>query len=389
MNFTVVGAGYVGLSLAVLISQKFNVKLFDIDKHKISLINNKSSPIKDRDIEDYLRNKNLNLNPISNSNQAYIDSDFVVVATPTNYDPDEGTFDTSSVENVINEALKSNPKACIVIKSTIPLGFTNNMRSKFKTENIFFSPEFLREGSALHDNLYPSRIIVGDNHSNAKIFAKVLHECSNQKDNKIQLIFMNSSEAEAVKLFANTYLAMRVSFFNELDSFSQIHKLSTRNIIEGVSTDPRIGNFYNNPSFGYGGYCLPKDTKQLLSNFNQIPNNIIKAIIDSNETRKKFIADTIIEKNPKSVGVYRLTMKSNSDNFRESAVFDVIRKLKENKVKIFLYEPELNSSIEGMTLVKDLKKFISESDIIIANRLSPDLRTAEKKVFTRDLFGEN
>ena len=389
MNFTVVGAGYVGLSLAILISQKFNVKLFDIEKQKISLIEEKKSPIKDKDIEEFLSNKNLNLNPTSDSQKAYKDADFVIIATPTNYDPDEGTFDTSSVEGVIEEALSNKPSICIVIKSTIPLGFTDGMRAKFKTKNIFFSPEFLREGSALYDNLYPSRIIVGDSHENAKVFARVLSECSNQKSDKTQIFYMQSSEAEAVKLFSNTYLAMRISFFNELDSFSQIHKLSTKDIIRGVSSDPRIGNFYNNPSFGYGGYCLPKDTKQLLSNFNKIPNNIIKAIIDSNETRKKFIADTIISAAPKSVGVYRLTMKSNSDNFRESAVFDVIKKLKENKIQIYLYEPELNASIDKMILIKDLQEFILNSDIIIANRMSPDLECVEHKVFTRDLFGEN
>ena len=387
MNFTVVGAGYVGLSLAVLISQKFRVNLIDIDQKKVSLINSKKSPIRDTDIEDFLLNKKLNLTS-SNSKEVYKNSDFVIVATPTNYDSNEGTFDTSSVEEVINEAISMNPDAYIIIKSTIPLGFTDEMRVKFKTNKICFSPEFLREGRALHDNLYPSRIIVGDLSEKAEIFAKVLSQCSNLND-EVKILFMESSEAEAVKLFANTYLAMRVSFFNELDSFTQIHKLSAMNIIKGVSSDPRIGDYYNNPSFGYGGYCLPKDTKQLLSNFNKIPNNIIKAIIDSNETRKKFIADMIINSNPKTVGVYRLTMKSGSDNFRESAVFGIIKELQKSKININLYEPELDRGLENMTLINELKEFIFKSDIIIANRMSKDLDLAKNKVFTRDLFGEN
>ena len=326
MNFTVVGAGYVGLSLAVLIAQKFHVTLYDTNKEKISLINSKQSPILDKDIDRIITKKKLKLNAISESSKAYKNADFVIVATPTNYDPKEGTFDTSSVEGVIQQALINNSNTNIIIKSTIPLGFTKKMREKYKTNNILFSPEFLREGSALYDNLYPSRIIVGDRSEKAQLFANILSQCAIKID-KSKIIFMDSSEAEAVKLFANTYLAMRVSFFNELDSFSQIHNLSTKNIIDGVSSDPRIGNYYNNPSFGYGGYCLPKDTKQLLSNFDKIPNNIIKAIIDSNETRKNFIADIIYNKSPKSIGVYRLTMKFDSDNFRESAVLDIIQML--------------------------------------------------------------
>ncbi len=388
MNFTVVGAGYVGLSLAVLISQKFSVNLIDVDEYKISLINSKKSPIRDIDIEDFLTNKKLKLVATSNSKEAYKNSNFVIIATPTNYDSHEGAFDTSSVEQVINEVISINPDAYIIIKSTVPVGFTVEMRTKFNTNQICFSPEFLREGSALHDNLYPSRIIVGDQSKKATIFADVLSKCSNLGD-KIQILFMEPSEAEAVKLFSNTYLAMRVSFFNELDSFSQIHKLSTMNIIKGVSSDPRIGDHYNNPSFGYGGYCLPKDTKQLLSNFNKIPNNIIRAIIDSNETRKKFIADSIIASDPKSVGIYRLTMKSNSDNLRESAVFDIIKLLQKNKISINLYEPELENGFENMTLIGELKEFISKSDIIIANRTSKDLEFVKDKVFTRDLFNEN
>lgn len=389
MNFTVVGAGYVGLSLATLISQKHKVKLFDVDKEKLNIISKKKSPIKDKEIEKFLSTKELSLEVTNDASFAYKNCDYVIVATPTNYDPDLGTFDTSSVEKVIKDSLMNQPETYIVIKSTIPLGFTNRMRSHFNTKNIAFSPEFLREGTALHDNLYPSRIIIGDTAVKAKSFAKILSQCSYIDDEKVQTFFMESSEAEAVKLFANTYLAMRVSFFNELDSFSQIHNLSTKNIIKGVSSDNRIGNFYNNPSFGYGGYCLPKDTKQLLSNFNKIPSNIIKAIIDSNETRKKFIADSIINKYPKSVGIYRLTMKSNSDNFRESAVFDIVKILEEKKIETYLYEPELESSIGEMILISDLQEFISKSDIIIANRMSPELKFVENKIYTRDLFGEN
>ncbi len=388
MKFTIVGAGYVGLSLAVLISQRFEVTLLDIDESKISHINSKKSPIRDPEIEKFLSNKKLNLIATSNSEKAYKNSDFVIIATPTNYDPKKGNFNTSSVEEVISDAISVNPNIYMIIKSTIPLGFTESMKAKFNTKKLCFSPEFLREGSALHDNLYPSRIIVGDMSKKAEVFANVLSQCS-KIENKIQIMFMQSEEAEAVKLFANTYLAMRVSFFNELDSFSQIHKLSSMNIIKGVSGDPRIGNYYNNPSFGYGGYCLPKDTKQLLSNFDKVPNNIIRAIIDSNETRKKFITDLIINTHPKSVGVYRLIMKSNSDNFRESAVFDIIKMLQKNKIQINLYEPELETDFQNMILINELKEFTSQSDIIIANRMSKDLNSVKNKVFTRDLFGEN
>ena len=389
MNITIVGAGYVGLSLAILISQKYNVKLFDIDKKKISDLNNKKSPINDKEINSFLKEKKLYLEATSDKNFAYKKTDFIIIATPTDYNHSQGTFDVSSVEGVIKDAISYNPDAYIIIKSTIPVGFTNKMRSHFNTENITFSPEFLREGSALYDNLYPSRIIVGDNDKRAITFAEILTECSSVSTKQIKILYMKPSEAEAVKLFANTYLAMRVSFFNELDSFAQSHILSTKNIIEGVSSDNRIGNFYNNPSFGYGGYCLPKDTKQLLSNFDNIPNSIIKAIIDSNETRKEFIANTIINKQPKSIGVFRLTMKSGSDNFRESAVLDVIKKLQKNKIDIYLYEPELDDQIENMILVNNLKEFIEKSDLIIANRMSTELLSVKEKVYTRDLFGEN
>ncbi len=388
MEISIIGAGYVGLSLAILISQKYEVTLFDIDKERVNKINKKISPIKDPDIEKYLLNKKLKLNTTFDSTKIYNNSDFVIIATPTNYDPIEGSFDTSSVEKTIADVLSTNHDSYIIIKSTVPLGFTDSMRNKFKTNKICFSPEFLREGSALHDNLFPSRIIVGDHGKKAKTFAKVLSECS-KLNGEVETIFMKSSEAEAVKLFANTYLAMRVSFFNELDSFSQIHNLSTLNIINGVSSDPRIGNYYNNPSFGYGGYCLPKDTKQLLNNFHNVPNNIIKAIIDSNETRKKFITDSIIDSNPKTVGVYRLIMKTNSDNFRESAVLDIIKKLQEHKIQIVLYEPEIDENFNNMVLMRNLREFISKSDIVIANRLSKDLKFAKNKIYSRDIFGEN
>ncbi len=388
MKISIIGAGYVGLSLAVLISQKHDVTLLDIDNDKVNKINSKISPIKDSEIEKFLSNKKLKLVATTNAEEVYKNKDFIIIATPTNYDAKVGTFDTSSVEDVICHAVKTNLETSIIIKSTVPLGFTDRMREKFKTNNIYFSPEFLREGKALHDNLYPSRIIVGDTSDTAKEFADLLSECSNL-DQEVKKLFMKPAEAEAVKLFANTYLAMRVSYFNELDSFSQIHKLSSLNIIKGVSSDPRIGNYYNNPSFGYGGYCLPKDTKQLLKNFDKIPNNIIRAIIESNETRKKFIADIITKDNPKSVGVYRLVMKSESDNFRETAVFDVIKKLQEQNINIILFEPEINRSFEGMTLINELETFITKSDIIIANRMSNDLVSVRHKVFTRDIFGEN
>ena len=389
MNITVVGAGYVGLSLAILISQKYNVKLFDIDKKKILDLNNKKSPFNDKEINSFLKEKKLYLEATSDKNLAYKETDFIIIATPTNYNQSQGTFDVSSVEGVIKDAISYNPDAYIIIKSTIPVGFTDKLRSHFNTKNITFSPEFLREGSALYDNLYPSRIIVGDNDKRAVTFAKILTECSSLRTEQIKVLYMKPSEAEAVKLFANTYLAMRVSFFNELDSFAESHILSTKNIIEGVSSDNRIGNFYNNPSFGYGGYCLPKDTKQLLSNFDKIPNSIIKAIIDSNETRKEFIANTIINKQPKSIGVFRLMMKSGSDNSRESAVLDVIKKLQKSTIDIFLYEPELNDQIENMILVNNLEEFIEKSDLIIANRMSTELMPVREKVYTRDLFRIN
>ena len=389
MNFTVMGAGYVGISIAILISQKYNVNLYDIDTEKLNLISNKKSPIKDNDVENYLRSKELLLNVIKDKQLAIHKADYVIIATPTNYDSKEGIFDTSSVENVIAEICEENPKTNIIIKSTVPLGFTKKMRLRFGKENIYFSPEFLREGTALYDNLFPSRIIVGGDDKQSKKFANILFECSKTELKNTQILLMESSEAEAVKLFSNTYLAMRVSFFNELDTLSEINNLSSLNIINGVCSDSRIGNFYNNPSFGYGGYCLPKDTKQLLSNFSQIPNNIIRAIIDSNETRKNYITQNIIKKKPKSVGVYRLTMKSGSDNFRESAVFGIINKLKENNIRTYVYEPELKENFENIIQVNELEDFIKKSDIIIANRMTKELDHVKRKVYTRDLFREN
>ena len=389
MNFTVMGAGYVGISIAILISQKYNVNLYDIDTEKLNLISNKKSPIKDNDVENYLRSKELLLNVIKDKQLAIHKADYVIIATPTNYDSKEGIFDTSSVENVIAEICEENPKTNIIIKSTVPLGFTKKMRLRFGKENIYFSPEFLREGTALYDNLFPSRIIVGGDDKQSKKFANILFECSKTELKNTQILLMESSEAEAVKLFSNTYLAMRVSFFNELDTLSEINNLSSLNIINGVCSDSRIGNFYNNPSFGYGGYCLPKDTKQLLSNFSQIPNNIIRAIIDSNETRKNYITQNIIKKKPKSVGVYRLTMKSGSDNFRESAVFGIINKLKDNNIRTYVYEPELKENLKNIIQVNELEDFIKKSDIIIANRMSKELDHVKRKVYTRDLFREN
>ncbi len=389
MNFTVMGAGYVGISIAILISQKYNVNLYDIDTEKLNLISNKKSPIKDNDVENYLRSKELLLNVIKDKQLAIHKADYVIIATPTNYDSKEGIFDTSSVENVIAEICEENPKTNIIIKSTVPLGFTKKMRLRFGKKNIYFSPEFLREGTALYDNLFPSRIIVGGDDKQSKKFANILFECSKTELKNTQILLMESSEAEAVKLFSNTYLAMRVSFFNELDTLSEINNLSSLNIINGVCSDSRIGNFYNNPSFGYGGYCLPKDTKQLLSNFSQIPNNIIRAIIDSNETRKNYITQNIIKKKPKSVGVYRLTMKSGSDNFRESAVFGIINKLKDNNIRTYVYEPELKENLKNIIQVNELEDFIKKSDIIIANRMTKELDHVKRKVYTRDLFREN
>ncbi len=390
MKICIVGTGYVGLSLAVLLSQKYKVTALDISNEKIKLINSKKSPIKDRELEDYLQNKNLKLNATLDKKEAYANADYVIIATPTNYDIKTGSFDTSSVEKVIVDCISENPEAFIIIKSTIPLGFTDRMRLKLQKEDIIFSPEFLRENKALYDNLYPSRIVIGSNTDKAVKFGKILIGCSLKSEDEVKLFSMNSKEAEAVKLFSNTFLAMRISFFNELDSFAEIQDLSSKKIIDGISADPRIGNYYNNPSFGYGGYCLPKDTKQLLDNFMEIPNNIIKSVVDANKTRKDFVVNSILNKFPKSVGVYRLIMKEGSDNFRESAVLDIIEKLKSKNIKIYLYEPFINKSFfNDIEVISDLSSFVDKSDLIIANRLSSELKFAKNKIYSRDIYEEN
>tara|TARA_B100001093_G_C26720736_1_gene967712 strand:- start:30 stop:1202 length:1173 start_codon:yes stop_codon:yes gene_type:complete len=390
MKISVIGAGYVGLSLAVLLSQKHEVVILEIDLEKVSLINKKKSPIKDIELEKYLETKNLNIFATSNREEAYSDSDYTIVATPTNYDELTSSFDTSSVEDVIKECVKINPKSIIVIKSTVPLGFTDQMKNLYKEAKIFFSPEFLRESKALWDNLYPARIVIGDNNKESEIFGKTLIDCSNKNLEEVPFFKMTSSEAESVKLFANTFLAMRVAFFNELDSFCETQDLSSKKIIKGICSDERIGNYYNNPSFGYGGYCLPKDTKQLLDNFSEIPNNIIQAVVQSNQTRKNFIVSSIMSKSPNTVGVYRLIMKDGSDNFRESAVIDILDKLQQMKVGVLLYEPFIQEShFRNIEVVSDLNLFISRSDLIIANRLSSDLEDVGNKVYSRDIFQEN
>lgn len=389
MKITVVGAGYVGFSLAVLISQKYPVIVIDNDEDKVSQINLGKSPLPDKEILELISSTDLILEATLDKRIAYTDADFIVIATPTNYDSQKGSFDTSSVDSVINDIVHANSEANIVIKSTVPIGFTDAMRKKYNHSKVFFSPEFLRESKALSDNLNPSRIIVGDTTKEALVFANILAKCAQNSDH-IPIIQMQSKEAEAIKLFSNTYLAMRVSFFNELDSFAEIQNLSARKIIEGVSLDPRIGNHYNNPSFGYGGYCLPKDTKQLLANFDKIPNNIIKAVVAANETRKDFIVETILKKNPSTVGVYGLSMKHGSDNHRESAVIDVLNKIIKSKIKVILFEPNLKKiKIRNVHMAKNVNELINSSDLIIANRYSKDLDDVVYKVYSRDLFNEN
>lgn len=390
MKICVVGTGYVGLSLAVLFAQKYKVVALDILKDRIDCINNKKSPIKDNELEDYLINKPLKLESTINKDEAYSDADFVVIATPTNFDVKNNSFDTLSVETVIKDAISISNEASIIIKSTVPLGFTDRMRRRFNTSKIYFSPEFLREGKALYDSLFPSRIVIGGFSKEAKIFANMLLDCSKVENNSVNIHYMSPKESEAVKLFSNAYLANRIAFFNELDTFSEANELSSKRIISAVSDDSRIGNYYNNPSFGYGGYCLPKDTKQLLKNFKNIPSNLIKATIDSNQARKKFITNSIIKRNPRTVGIYRLTMKSNSDNFRESAVTDIIYLLQKENINVILYEPLLKESIfANVNLFDDLNNFASSSDIIIANRISVELEQFIDKVYSRDLFRDN
>ena len=385
MNITIVGAGYVGLSLAILLSQKNDVILLDINKNKINKINNKISPIKDKEIENYLKNKTLKLKATLDREKALKDADFIVISTPTNYYNEKHFFDTSSVEEIIKCGVSINKNAPIIIKSTVPVGFTEKMKRKYDAPNIMFSPEFLREGKALYDNLYPSRIIVGGKGSEAKKFANLLKEGAIKKD--VFVKFMNSTEAEAVKLFSNTYLALRVAFFNELDTFSEINKIDAKDIIDGVCLDTRIGNFYNNPSFGYGGYCLPKDTKQLLANFENVPQNLIEAIIKSNHTRKEHIAKMIMNKNANTVGIYKLTMKKDSDNFRTSAVCDIIDILKKNKINLLIYEPMLkDKEFWGLRVENNFDKFVKGSDIILANRLDEQILRFKEKVYSRDLY---
>jgi len=385
MRIAIAGIGYVGLSLAVLLAQENDVTAVDIVQSKVDAINDRISPIVDPDIEEYLKTKPLKLVATTDGNAAYANADFVIVATPTNYDPDLNYFDTRAVDGVITEVVAANPNAVIVIKSTIPVGYTESAKKKFGTNNIIFSPEFLREGQALHDNLYPSRIIVGEQSDRAKTFADLLLKCSLRDD--VPVIFTGSTEAEAVKLFANTFLALRVSFFNELDTYAELRGLDTAQIIEGVCYDPRIGTIYNNPSFGYGGYCLPKDTKQLRANFDEVPSNLVGAIVDANRTRKDHIAEQILALKPSVVGIYRLTMKVGSDNFRQSSVQGVMKRLKAKGIEVVVYEPALEDEhFFNSRVVRDLDEFFGISDVIVANRFSPELESVVDKVYTRDIF---